>query len=237
MAYFGSIFFANMGGGGGQNYLDTTRAKLGRTAQVFVTQGGTHRYFSKFSSSRTSQPRGATKFKRSWKRVKIVEKLSILTRFRFGFGLLDFWTARAERPQELRPGLPATRVQILEIAQSGSERVQKVFWPPGEMVSRESLAPVQPFFAPVQPPPAPVQQAFGPHAPKHLLHPLLTTLCTFEVADRCSRHSGSQPKNPFRTLFLPLWARRAQMTPCSRATESQHHWGRNYYIINSKPIL
>ena len=30
---------------------------------------------------------------------------------------------------------------------------------------------------------------FSPHAPKHLLHPLLTTLGTFEVPDPCSRHS------------------------------------------------
>ena len=33
-----------------------------------------------------------------------------------------------------------------------------------------------------------VQQAFGPHAPKQLLHPLLTTLGTFEVSDPCSKH-------------------------------------------------
>ena len=30
--------------------------------------------------------------------------------------------------------------------------------------------------------------------PKHLLHPLLTTLGTFEVSGPCSRHSGSQHK-------------------------------------------
>ena len=29
--------------------------------------------------------------------------------------------------------------------------------------------------------------------PKHLLHPLLTTLGTFGVSGPCSRHSGSQP--------------------------------------------
>ena len=54
--------------------------------------------------------------------------------------------------------------------------------PAGEnqMLSRECLAPV------------PMQQAFGPHAPKHLLHPLLTSVGTFEVPDPCSRHSWSQ---------------------------------------------
>ena len=41
-------------------------------------------------------------------------------------------------------------------------------------------------------PPAPVQQAFGPHTPKHMLHPLLTTLGNFEVSGPCSRHLGSQ---------------------------------------------
>ena len=42
-------------------------------------------------------------------------------------------------------------------------KMQEVCWPSGEMVSQESLAPVQPCFAPVQPFLAPVQQAFGPH--------------------------------------------------------------------------
>ena len=31
-----------------------------------------------------------------------------------------------------------------------------------------------------------------PLGPRHLLHPLLTTLGTFEVSGPCSRHSGSQ---------------------------------------------
>ena len=39
---------------------------------------------------------------------------------------------------------------------------------------------------------APVQQAFGPHTPKHLLHPLLRTLGNFEVSGPYSRHSGTQ---------------------------------------------
>ena len=57
------------------------------------------------------------------------------------------------------------------------------FWPPGERVSQESLAPGHPCFAPGQPSFAPVQQAFfGPHTPKHLWHPLLSTLVNFEVA-------------------------------------------------------
>ena len=51
---------------------------------------------------------------------------------------------------------------------------------------------MQPCFAPVQPSAVSVQQAFGPHAPTHLLHPVLATLGNFEVSDLCSRHSGSQ---------------------------------------------
>ena len=39
---------------------------------------------------------------------------------------------------------------------------------------------------------APVQEDFCTLGPKDLLHPLLTTLGTFEVSGRCSRHSGSQ---------------------------------------------
>ena len=47
-------------------------------------------------------------------------------------------------------------------------------------------------------PPPPVQQPFGLHAPKHLLHPLLSTLGTFEVSNpcSCSWHSGSQDLTP-----------------------------------------
>ena len=44
---------------------------------------------------------------------------------------------------------------------------------------------------------APVQEDFGALGPKHLLHPLLTTLGTFEVSGPCSRTFGSQPKMLF----------------------------------------
>ena len=109
---------------------------------------------------------------------------------------IDFWERKL--PQNcpcLKPLLNWTGsffpVRDLKIAQSGQEGgVQKVFWPPGEMVSRESLAPEHPCFAPAQ-------QAFAPHAQKQLLHPLLTTLSSFEVSDPCSRHSGSQFQREF----------------------------------------
>ena len=68
-----------------------------------------------------------------------------------------------------------------------------------------------PGFAPVQPSFAPVQQAFDPHTPKHLLHPLLTTLGNFEVSCLCSRRLGSQMWAPLSvqsttasTFFAPL---------------------------------
>ena len=64
------------------------------------------------------------------------------------------------------------------------------------MVYRECLVRMQPWFAPVRPSLAPVQQGFGPHAPKHLMHPLLTTLGTLEVSDPCSRHSETQAWAP-----------------------------------------
>ena len=52
----------------------------------------------------------------------------------------------------------------------------------------------QTLFAPVQLSFAPVQEDFGAMGPKDLLHPLLTTLGTFEVSGPCGRHSGSQPE-------------------------------------------
>ena len=60
-----------------------------------------------------------------------------------------------------------------------------MFWLDGERVTQESLTPLQPSFAPEQ-------QGFGPNTPKHLLHPLLTTLGNFEVSGLCSRHLWSQ---------------------------------------------
>ena len=38
--------------------------------------------------------------------------------------------------------------------------------------------------------------------PKHLLHPLLTTLGTFEVSGPCSRHSGSQHRKFYSIILL-----------------------------------
>ena len=70
--------------------------------------------------------------------------------------------------------------------------MQKVFWTQGAKVSQESFAPQKPCFAPVQLSFAPVQEAFGALGPKDLLHPLLTTLGTFEVSGPCSRTFGSQ---------------------------------------------
>ena len=35
-------------------------------------------------------------------------------------------------------------------------------------------------------------ETFAQRGPKHLLHPLLSTLGTFEVSGPCSRHPGSQ---------------------------------------------
>ena len=63
---------------------------------------------------------------------------------------------------------------------------------PGAKVSQESFAPPKPCFAPVQLSFAPVQEAFGALGPEDLLHPLLTTLGTFEVSSPCSRTFGSQ---------------------------------------------
>ena len=60
----------------------------------------------------------------------------------------------------------------------------------------ESKGLPKPCFAPVQLSFAPVQEDFAALGPKHLLHPLLTTLGTFEVSGSCSRRLGSQPKGP-----------------------------------------
>ena len=67
-----------------------------------------------------------------------------------------------------------------------------MFWPQGAKVSQESFAPPKPCFAPVQLSFAPVREDFAALGPKDLLHPLLTTLGTFEVSGSCSRHLGSQ---------------------------------------------
>ena len=67
-----------------------------------------------------------------------------------------------------------------------------MFWTQGAKVSQESFAPPKPCFAPVQLSFAPVQEDFGALGPKDLLHPLLTTLGTFEVSGSCSRTFGSQ---------------------------------------------
>ena len=69
-----------------------------------------------------------------------------------------------------------------------------MFWQVGERVSEESLAPGQPCFAPVQPSFAPVQQAFGPHTPKHLLHPLLTTLGNLRLPASVAGTSGCKSR-------------------------------------------
>ena len=67
-----------------------------------------------------------------------------------------------------------------------------MFWTQGAKVSQESFAPPKPCFAPVQLSFAPVQEDFGALGPKDMLHPLLSTLGTFEVPGPCSRTFGSQ---------------------------------------------
>ena len=57
-------------------------------------------------------------------------------------------------------------------------------------------------FAPMQPSFAAMQQAFGPHTPNHLLHPLLKTLGNFDVSSPCTRQSGSQVKSCLHLLDL-----------------------------------
>ena len=76
-----------------------------------------------------------------------------------GFSVLakdDAKTTKDFLSLQLRPQVPATEARNLKIAQSGLERVQKLLWQPGERVSQESLAPMQPCFAPAQ-------QAFAKH--------------------------------------------------------------------------
>ena len=58
--------------------------------------------------------------------------------------------------------------------------------------TQESFARRKPCFALAQLSFAPVQEGFGALGPKDLLHPLLTTLGTFEVSGPCSRHPGWQ---------------------------------------------
>ena len=48
-----------------------------------------------------------------------------------------------------------------------------------------------------------MQEDFGAIGPKHLLHPLLTTLGIFEGSGPCSRHSGSQDQNSDHGEFEP----------------------------------
>ena len=66
-----------------------------------------------------------------------------------------------------------------------------MFWTQGAKVPQESFAPPKPCFAPVRLSFAPMQEAFGTLGPRDLLHPLLTTLGTFEVSGPCSRTFGS----------------------------------------------
>ena len=77
-----------------------------------------------------------------------------------------------------------------------------MFWIQGAKVSQESFAPPKPCFAPVQLSLAPVQEDFGALGPKHLLHPLLSTLGTFEVSGPCSKHSGSQNMSQIVVTFF-----------------------------------
>ena len=65
---------------------------------------------------------------------------------------------------------------------------------------------------------APVQEALGALDPKGLLHPLLTTLGTFEVSGACSRTFGSQSlriifRNTLQTLTLLISGSRP-FSPC-----------------------
>ena len=64
-------------------------------------------------------------------------------------------------------------------AETGYERVPKVFWTQGAKVSQESLAPSETCFAQVQPDFAPVQEAFRSLGPNDLLHLLVTTFESF----------------------------------------------------------
>ena len=77
-----------------------------------------------------------------------------------------------------------------------------MFWTQGANVSQRSFAPPKPCFAPVQLSFAPVQEDFGALGPKDLLHPLLTTLGTFEVSGPRSRTFGSQDSFEKHLFFV-----------------------------------
>ena len=98
----------------------------------------------------------------------------------------------------LQPEVPATEARNLKIAQSGQERVQKVFWcmwtksllhwcTRGLHWCKTGLHWCKRLLG----------DRFSRWS-KHLLHPLLTALGNFEVPGLCSRHLGSQ-HYPFKT--------------------------------------
>ena len=94
-------------------------------------------------------------------------------------------------------------------------------------------------FAQVRPSPAPVpHRLLVPHAPKHLLHPLLTNLGIFEVSDPCNRHSWSQRNHGFR-LNLPQATAQHLVTSLALSLKRAHrmiHEDRIYPIRLGIPL-
>ena len=70
---------------------------------------------------------------------------------------------------------------------------------------------------------------FGSKRTKHLLHPLLTTLGTFEVSGPCSR-TGHKNKQE-------ILEKGREMGKSHVVFSRIYRWGRNHYILNSGELL
>ena len=92
--------------------------------------------------------------------------------------------------QGLRPRVPVTGARNLKSAQSGLERVRKVFWTQGAKSSctgaKESCTGAKQGLGAAKD----SWETFAPW----VQNTFCTTLGTFELSDPCSRQSGSQPK-------------------------------------------
>ena len=92
----------------------------------------------------------------------------------------------------LRPQVPAAGARDPKIAQSRSQRVQKVLSPARNGLPRVSCT-IATLFCTSATLFCASEAGLWPTCTKHLLHPLLTTLGNFEISGPCSRHLGSQP--------------------------------------------
>ena len=105
------------------------------------------------------------------------------------------------RTRSWRPRVPAAGARNLKSAQSGWERVQKVFWTRGAKVSQDTTKTrfcTATLFC------TSARRLWRPWPKRPFAPSLLTTLGTFEVSGPCSRHSPC-PSFPWCFCFLGVF--------------------------------